>query len=290
MRLVRREGLDAGTEILSRPRRARASVELRSKTSAIPEKFRTFHVATKTLPRRRKPTLAPCHRVSTADRTREVPLGHPLTRPGRASRVCRRGCICLAALASLGLAGPANAESPDRWRPNPSVGLLESVTLRIHWFESTDELREAAKNSGQTIDEIGLNGFSILKRNTEDRRIHLRPVRRENDRRPSRRRPNDDVRSRSPPLLRPTTRVATVLRGRDTDGRRAVSYASTPCGVSSTAASIGPDVAVGHEPSDRRRCRRYRAAPVGILTCGHRTAAARDTKRILSHRPLSSER
>jgi hypothetical protein len=63
-------------------------------------------------------------------------------------------------MASLELAGPATAESPDRWRPNPSVGLLEGVTLRIHWFESTDELREAASK------EIGLNGFSILKRNT----------------------------------------------------------------------------------------------------------------------------
>ena len=80
---------------------------------------------------------------------------------------CRRGWLWLPVLASLGLAGPANAESPDRWRPNPSVGVLEGVTLRIHWFESTDELREAAKNSGQAINEIGLNGFSILKRNTK---------------------------------------------------------------------------------------------------------------------------
>jgi len=70
-------------------------------------------------------------------------------------------------LASLGLVDPANAESPDRWRTYPSVGLLEGVTLRIHWFESTDELREAAKNSGQEINEIGLNGFSMLKRNTK---------------------------------------------------------------------------------------------------------------------------
>ena len=41
------------------------------------------------------------------------------------------------------------------------------MTLRIHWFESTAELREAAKNSGQEIKEIGLRGFSILKRNTK---------------------------------------------------------------------------------------------------------------------------
>jgi hypothetical protein len=59
------------------------------------------------------------------------------------------------------------AEGPDRWRAHPSVGVLEGVTLRIHWFDTTAELREAAQNSGQAIKEIGLNGFSILKRNTQ---------------------------------------------------------------------------------------------------------------------------
>jgi hypothetical protein len=82
-------------------------------------------------------------------------------------RTCVQGCASLALLASLGLADPANAERADRWRPYPNVGLLKSVALRIHWFESTDELREAAKNSGQEIKEIGLNGFSTLKRNTK---------------------------------------------------------------------------------------------------------------------------
>lgn len=76
-------------------------------------------------------------------------------------------CTWIFVLASLGLAGLANAKSPDRWRPNPSVGLLEGMTLRIHWFDSTSELREAAKNSGQAINEIGLNGFSILRRNAK---------------------------------------------------------------------------------------------------------------------------
>jgi hypothetical protein len=70
-------------------------------------------------------------------------------------------------LASLELTAPVDAETQNRWRAHPSVGLLESVTLRIHWFESTDELREASKSSGQAINEVGLNGFSILKRNKE---------------------------------------------------------------------------------------------------------------------------
>lgn len=77
------------------------------------------------------------------------------------------GFVCLIALTSLVVVCPANADGPDRWRPQQSVGLLERVTLRIHWFESTAELREASKNSGQAIKEIGLNGFSILKRNTQ---------------------------------------------------------------------------------------------------------------------------
>ena len=69
--------------------------------------------------------------------------------------------------ASLEFAIVANGEIPDRWRAYPSVGLLETVVLRIDWFGSSDALREAAKTSGQAIREIGLNGFSILKRNTK---------------------------------------------------------------------------------------------------------------------------
>ena len=81
----------------------------------------------------------------------------------------RLGRAWLALLASLGLGGPANADAPDRWRPNPNVGLLEGVTLRIHWFESSAELLEAAeatRNSGQDMKVRGTKGFSVLKRNT----------------------------------------------------------------------------------------------------------------------------
>jgi hypothetical protein len=100
--------------------------------------------------------------------SRTASWGHPAwCACRRLSGVCCRGWAWLAVLASLGLVDLANAESPDRWRPNPNVGLLEDVTLRIHWFESTAELREASRNSGQAIKEIGLNGFSILKRNTK---------------------------------------------------------------------------------------------------------------------------
>src|SRR5262245_33584967 len=82
-------------------------------------------------------------------------------------RKCRKNWPWLAVVVSLQIAQPADAERADRWRPNPAVGLLESVALRIHWLESTDELREAAENSGQKIDENYLKGFSILRRNTQ---------------------------------------------------------------------------------------------------------------------------
>ena len=78
-------------------------------------------------------------------------------------RFCKNWVI-LSIMASLQL---AYAESPERWRIHPSVGLLDGVAIRIHWFDSTEGLREAAENSGQAINEIGLHGFSILKRNTK---------------------------------------------------------------------------------------------------------------------------
>jgi hypothetical protein len=69
-------------------------------------------------------------------------------------------------MASLGFAHAADADAPNRWQPYPSIGLLEGVALRIHWFDTTKDLREATKNGGQHVNEIDLNGFSILRRNT----------------------------------------------------------------------------------------------------------------------------
>lgn len=77
------------------------------------------------------------------------------------------GLSALSIIVLLQIAGPASASSPERWRLHPSVGLLDTLTLRIHWFASTKELREAAKDSGHPIDEIGLHGFSVLKRNAQ---------------------------------------------------------------------------------------------------------------------------
>lgn len=97
-------------------------------------------------------------------RDTQKPTSDPCTWRGL-RRMAARSCVGLSIMVSLELADPANAENPNRWRPNSNVGLLEGVTLRIHWFESNAQLREAAKNSGQPI--AGLHGFSILKRDTQ---------------------------------------------------------------------------------------------------------------------------
>lgn len=64
----------------------------------------------------------------------------------------------------VGSHGSADAAEP--WRIHRDVGVLERVTLRIHWYENTVELREAAKDIGLDIELIGLHGLSVLRRNT----------------------------------------------------------------------------------------------------------------------------
>ena len=61
-------------------------------------------------------------------------------------------------------AGPVGMVTPDRWRPHAEVGVLDHVTLRMHWFDSLELLREAAL--GHDVNGTDLHGFSILRRNT----------------------------------------------------------------------------------------------------------------------------
>jgi hypothetical protein len=100
---------------------------------------------------------------------------HPSARSSRSGRplpcawrrflkTCRSGAAGLIVLTSLAFADPANAASVDRWQPYPGVGFLEGVVLRLHWFDTSAALREAAKNSG--VNDTDLKGFSTLKRNT----------------------------------------------------------------------------------------------------------------------------
>jgi hypothetical protein len=62
-------------------------------------------------------------------------------------------------------AGPVGAAVRDRWQPHADVGLLDRVTLNVHWHDSVDALRAAAVGRG--LGAVDLHGFSILRRNTE---------------------------------------------------------------------------------------------------------------------------
>ena len=73
----------------------------------------------------------------------------------------------LVALAFVELGEPSSAQIIDSWQPLPGVGLLDSVVLRIHWLGNAAELHEAARNSGQHMNDPYLKGFSVLKRNTK---------------------------------------------------------------------------------------------------------------------------
>jgi hypothetical protein len=75
------------------------------------------------------------------------------------------GLLWVIFAASPALPNPLGKVAPDRWLPHVAVGLLDRVTLRIHWYESSAALREAA--IGRDIAARDLHGFSILSRNTQ---------------------------------------------------------------------------------------------------------------------------
>jgi hypothetical protein len=82
----------------------------------------------------------------------------------------RSRALALAALWAIvatppALAGPVGMETPDRWRPHADVGVLDHVTLRMHWYDSLEQLRESAPE--QAAGDGDLHGFSILRRNVE---------------------------------------------------------------------------------------------------------------------------
>jgi hypothetical protein len=82
----------------------------------------------------------------------------------------RNGLAAVILVVSLGLACPGVAEAPDRWRPYTQVdiGVLDNIKLRVHWYENSAALREAAeKAKDANIKEIGLHAFTQLSRITE---------------------------------------------------------------------------------------------------------------------------
>jgi hypothetical protein len=55
--------------------------------------------------------------------------------------------------------------TPDQWLPHETVGVLDRVTVRVHWFETLAALRTAA--SERDVSARFLQGFSVLSRNKE---------------------------------------------------------------------------------------------------------------------------
>ena len=76
------------------------------------------------------------------------------------------GLALLWAMLSLApaFAGTLGMATPDRWQPHAKVGVLDLVTVRMHWYDSLALLREAALGHELSGDE--LHGFSVLRRNT----------------------------------------------------------------------------------------------------------------------------
>lgn len=74
--------------------------------------------------------------------------------------------LCSAMLATpSAFASRLGMVAPDQWQPHAKVGILDHVTLKIHWHDSITLLRAAAIE--HNVSAVDLHGFSILRRNTE---------------------------------------------------------------------------------------------------------------------------
>ena len=80
-------------------------------------------------------------------------------------QAARRLVLLLAILAVAPAFGkPLGMVFPDRWLPHPKVGVLDRVTLKIHWHDSIAVLRETAAQ--HNVGAVDLHGFSMLRRDT----------------------------------------------------------------------------------------------------------------------------
>jgi hypothetical protein len=75
------------------------------------------------------------------------------------------GVLWLMLAVAPAFAGPMGMETPDRWKPHATVGVLERVTLNVHWYEDLDALHAAAV--AHNVGAIDLRGFSILRGNAK---------------------------------------------------------------------------------------------------------------------------
>lgn len=69
------------------------------------------------------------------------------------------------AFGSPASANPLGPPDPEKWSTSETVGVLDRVTLRVHWFETLTKLREAA--TARDLHARDLRGFSILSRNKD---------------------------------------------------------------------------------------------------------------------------
>jgi len=83
----------------------------------------------------------------------------------RCRALCALGVLWLALASSSASANPLGPPDPEKWSPSETVGVLDRVTLRVHWFESLTKLREAA--TARAVHPRDLRGFSILSRNKD---------------------------------------------------------------------------------------------------------------------------
>ena len=62
------------------------------------------------------------------------------------------------------LADSQTMAHPDRWQAHAQVGVLDNVTLRVHWHDNLEALRVTARD--RNIRAFDVRGFSILRRDT----------------------------------------------------------------------------------------------------------------------------
>ena len=109
-----------------------------------------------------------------------------LSRALAATAKTRRCTFALGLCAAILAASPAFASrlgmvAPDQWQPHANVGILDHVTLRIHWHDSIKLLREAAIE--HDVERRRPPRLLDSSPQYRDRRLGLRPVRGEDARR-----------------------------------------------------------------------------------------------------------
>ena len=75
------------------------------------------------------------------------------------------GAFWMAFAGSPASANPLGPPDPEKWSTSETVGVLDRVTLRVHWFETLTKLREAA--TARDLHPRDLRGFSILSRSKD---------------------------------------------------------------------------------------------------------------------------